>query len=182
LTLSYGNTPVPFTASWSGEERTFVGRCRFAKCEAICQDEAPGTGQPIFARPHFVRQRQVIVQELCDLCGKPLRARTRVSLSHAAPRQNGARAFDILQVEPLLHKDCAAVCLKFCPSLKRDISAGTLRVRQVLRSAVQFAISAPQFVGEYVPGYAAGPEERIVAHAKVQLLDWRDRDAAWLGA
>jgi hypothetical protein len=180
--LSYGNTPVPFTASWSGEERTFVGRCRFAKCEAICQDEAPGAGQPIFARPHFVRQRQVIVQELCDLCGKPLKARTRVSLSHAAPRLNGARAFDILQVEPLLHKDCAAVCLKFCPSLKRDIAAGTLRVRQVLRSAVQLAISAPQFVGEYVTGYVAGPEDRIVAHAKVQLLDWRDRNADWLGA
>jgi hypothetical protein len=179
--LTYGDTPVPFAASWSSEERTFVAPCRFAGGRpAICQDASPGEGKPLFGRPHFVRQRQVIAEGRCDLCGKPLRHSTKVSLSHARPVQHSARGFEILQVEPLLHKECAALSMRFCPSLKRDIAAGTLMVRQVLQHAVHFAISAPQYVCEYVPGYEAKPFERVIAHAKVRLIKWKDRDEPWL--
>lgn len=179
--LRFGNTPVPSTVSWSSEERTFVAPCPFANgARAICQEVAPGSGRPLFGRPHFVRQREAIQRELCDICGKPLRNRTKVSLSHARVRTNGAEGPAILQVEPMLHRECAATSLEFCPSLRRDIRNGTLMVRQVTRYRLQVAIGDPKFIGEYVPGYVAGADERIAAHAKVELLSWIDRDEAWL--
>ncbi len=70
--------------------------------------------------------------------------------------------------------------MDFCPSLKRDIETGTLRVRQVNRWAVQFSIMGPQFVSHYVPGYEAKPSERIVGAAKVELIGWIDRNVGWL--
>ena len=180
--LTYGNTPVPYTVSWTGEDEFFVARCPHAKMDAICQKVAPGVGQPRFGKPHSQRQRETIARGLCDLCGKPLRDRTKVSLSHARLRSNGADGPAILQVEPLLHRECAAASMKFCPSLRRDISGGELNIRQVHRYRVQFAIMSPVYVGEYVPGYVAKPSDRIVGHAKVELVAWLDRDEAWLAA
>lgn len=176
----FGATAVPFTVSWTGEQEFFVDRCPHVGRTAICQKVAPGEGKPRFGTPHSQRQRQAIAQELCDLCGKSLRNSTKVSLSHARSRLNGANPMDVLQVEPLLHRECAAESLRCCPSLKRDIAGGMLMVRQVLRSRAQFAIMSPEFISHYVPGYHARQDERIVGHAKVQLLEWKDRDAAWL--
>ena len=179
--LTFGNTPVPYTVSWTGEERFSVGPCRHADGRAaICQAVAPGEGKPKFGAPHSQRQREAIANDLCDLCGKPLRNRTKVWLSHAAPRGNAATAWDILQVEPLLHRECAARCTHFCPSLRRDIANGTMMIRQVTRHRVQFAIMGPEYVAHYVPGYEAKPTDRIIGHAKVQLLGWKDRDIDWL--
>lgn len=181
-TLTYGATPVPFTVSWSGEEHGFEVRpCRFADGHpALCQAEAPGIGSPRFGSPHWQRQRQAIALDLCDLCGKPLKARTKVSLSDARPRFNGADGIAVLQVEPLLHRECAKISMEFCPKLRRGIRDGSIEVRQVLRSRAQFAIIVPSAVGEYVAGYVAGGSERIIGHAKVELLRWRDRNADWL--
>lgn len=180
--LRFGATAVPWTVAWTGEEASFrVEACPFAdRRPAICQHEAPGIGKPRFGKPHWQRQRQAIAQYLCDLCGRPLKLATKVSLSHARPVGHGANGLAILQVEPLLHRACAAESLKHCPSLKRDIDDGTLMVRQVTRSRVQFVIMGPQFISHYVPGYVAKPTDRIVGGAKVELLQWRDRDAEWL--
>lgn len=181
--VRFGKTAVPYTVSWSGEDRFFVGPCSHAGGRlAICQSVAPGVGKPQFGKPHSNRQREVIAAGLCDLCGRTLRDRTKVSLSHARTRTNGANGPAILQVEPLLHRECASESLRWCPSLKRDIAAGTLAVRQVTRHQVQFAIMSPIYVGTYVPGYVAAPTDRIIGHAKVELLGWKDRDADWLGA
>jgi hypothetical protein len=87
----------------------------------------------------------------------------------------------ILQVEPLLHRECALESMKFCPSLKRDIASGTLMVRQVNSYRVQFALMSPEFIQHYVPDYVPSPADRIVGHAKVELLRWIDRDPDWLG-
>jgi hypothetical protein len=180
--LQFGNTAVPWTVQWTGEESFSVGPCRFARRPAICQATAPGVGKPTFGKPHWERQRQAIAQCLCDLCGKPLKLATKVSLSHARPVGHGAEGLAILQVEPLLHRECAAESMRHCPSLKRDIAAGTLMVRQVTRWRVQFVIMGPQFISHYVPGYIAKPSDRIVGAAKVELLRWVDRDMDWLGA
>lgn len=179
--LTFGNTAVPYTVSWTGEESFFVGDCPHAKMRAICQTVAPGTGQPRFGKPHSQRQRETIARGLCDLCARPLRNRTKVSLSHARMMVHGAEGPAVLQVEPLLHRECAALSMRFCPSLRRDIAAGTLMVRQVSRYRVQFAVMSPVYIAAYVPCYVARPDDRIVGHAKVELLDWTDRDAAWLG-
>lgn len=177
----FGATAVPWTVGWSGEEAFSVAACPHAGGRlAICQSEAVGVGKPSFGKPHWRRQRQCIADCLCDLCGQSLKVATKVSLSHARPVGHGAQGLAILQVEPLLHRACAAESMRYCPSLKRDIANGTLRVRQVTRHRVQFSIMGPQFVSHYVPGYEAKPHERIVGAAKVELLRWIDRDEAWL--
>lgn len=178
--LTFGKTPVPYTVSWSEEQDQFVGPCPYAKMQALCAPSRPGIGQPSFGKPHGCRQREVIATGRCDLCGKPLANRTKVSLSHARPQPHGAQGWAVLQVEPMLHKECAAMSMQFCPSLRRDIRNDTLRVRQVFRSRVQFAIMSPDYIHHYVPAYIPKPLDRIVGHAKIELLAWKDRDEAWL--
>ena len=164
----YGGVPVPYAASWSTETEFSVAPCRFAGGRlAICQNGARGVGKPLFGKPHAVRQR--------DLCAKPLRVRTKVSLSHARPQLHSARGGEILQVEPLLHRECAAVSMRHCPALKRDIALGTLMVRQVTRHQIQLAIMTATYT-QTIAG-AACP---AIGHAKVQLQAWVDRDADWL--
>lgn len=178
--LTFGNTPVPYTASWSAEERFFVDRCAYFGRPAICQHVARGEGQPKFGKPHSQRQRETIALGLCDLCGRRLAGRTKVSLSHARPVPHGADGWAILQVEPLLHRECALLSMQYCPSLRRDITAGSLMVRQVTRWRAQAAIMSPEYVGTYVPDYKARALDRILGHAKVELIDWIDRDEPWL--
>lgn len=177
--LTFGNTPVPYTVSWTAEDRQFVAVCPHAGRAALCMDEAPGVGQPQFGKPHSQRQREVIANGCCDLCGKPLSNRTKVSLSHARVRA-GATGPCVMQVEPLLHKECAAASMRYCPSLRRDIRNGTLMVRQVSRFQVQYAVMSPQFVSVYVPDYVPNVADRIIGHAKVVLLAWKDRSEGWL--
>lgn len=184
MTLMFGDTPVPYTASWSAEESFTVKPCRYAGGRrAICQAIAPGQGKPLFGKPHSIRQRQVITDNLCDICGKPLKNRTKVSLSHAGFRSNAfldGKGSGILQVEPMLHRECAAVAVEFCPSLRRDVRNGTLMVLQVSRSRTQYVIMSPQYIQNYVADYIANPGDRIIGHAKVELLSWIDRDEDWL--
>lgn len=175
MNLMFGATPVPFTASWSAEEAFHVGRCPHAKARAIRQAVAVGEGKPQFGKPHMDRQRQVIAEGRCDLCGKSLAARTKVSLSHARVRRNGAEGPAVMQVEPLLHRECAAASMRYCPSLRWDIADGSLMIRQVTRYRVQFAIMTAEYVETIT-----GERRKAIGHAKVELLAWKDRDMAWL--
>ena len=178
--LHYGGIPVPYTASWTAEEAPgmiYLGTCPHAKRAAIRQKSARGEGKPRFGAPHMDRQREVIALDLCDLCGKPLKNRTKVSLSHARPQAHGATFGDVLQVEPLLHKECAAISLRHCPALKRDVANGTVMIRQVMRHACQFAVYSEQGTFE-----ATGIRQKSISHAKVQLIRYQDRDIEWLEA
>lgn len=171
----FGAAAVPWTVSWSSEETFTVARCPHAKAMAICQPSSPGVGKPQFSKPHSVRQRECIARALCDLCGRTLKDRTKVSLSHARPQPHGAEGLAILQVEPLLHKECAAESMRHCPSLRRDIARQTLMVRQVLQHRAQFAVMSPEYVES-----VTGRRLKAIGHAKVELRRWIDRDAAWL--
>ncbi|MCM2441155.1 hypothetical protein HGO34_15645 [Agrobacterium vitis] len=176
-TLTWGNVPVPYAALWSGEAgKMYIGTCPITKRFACMDADARGEGKPIFGKPHMNRQREVVFHDLCDLCAKPMKMHTRVSLSHARLIASGAGGPTILQVEPLLHKACAAISAAHCPSLKRDIAAGTINIRHVLKHAVQFAVltavACEEFTGEARSG--------VIGHAKVELLRWRDRDLSWL--
>ena len=173
--IYWGATPVPYTVSWTGEQRVYLGVCPHAKRHAIRQVHARGEGKPLFGSPHADRQREAIARCLCDLCGKPLKLATKVSLSQARPRMNAASPMDILQVEPLLHRGCAVKCLALCPSLKRQWRDGELAIRQVHQHRVQFAIYRAQGVFE-----ATGERRQAISHAKVQLVKWTDRDEEWL--
>jgi hypothetical protein len=122
------------------------------------------------------RQRELIVNDLCDLCARPLKGRTKVSLSHAREVASGGAGVAVMQVEPMVHKDCAVVCVEHCPSLKRDIQNNTLFVRQVLKHRHQLALltaaAVEEFTGERRDGCAG--------HAKVELIRWKNRDLNWL--
>jgi hypothetical protein len=176
----WGNVKVPWTVSWTGEDRQFIGPCPYSGLMALRMPEATGAGKPLFGKPHSDRQRRCIAEQRCDLCGKPLHLATKVSLSHARVNMKGAEGPCIMQVEPMVHRECALVCIEQCPALRKDIAAGTLMVRQVFRSRVQFAIMGPEYIHHYVPDYHPAPGDRIVGHAKVELLRWKDRDETWL--
>lgn len=175
--IKWGNTPVPYAALWSGEAgQMFVGHCRHINHSAVCDVDRRGTGKPIFGKPHMTRQREVIVNELCDLCARPLKGRTRVSLSHAREVLSGGAGPCIMQVEPMVHKDCALVCVNHCPSLKRDIAGGSLYVRQVFQHRTQVAMLTIDAVEEFTGQRISG----VAGHAKVELIRWKDRDLSWL--
>lgn len=174
--LHWGVTPVPYAASWTDEEEFFVGMCPYYRRLAIRQKSARGSGKPKFGSPHSDRQREVIALGLCDLCAKPIKHNTKVSLSHARPQPHGVSGWAILQVEPILHRECAARCITLCPSLKRDVEQGTLMVRQVHRHRTQCAIMDEVYTQEMT-----GKAIKALGHAKVELIHWTDRDIAWLG-
>ncbi|MDD2704130.1 MAG: hypothetical protein PHU07_02160 [Acidocella sp.] len=177
--LYWGNVPVPYATLWSAEEGMHVAACQYANgLTALCQASRRGQGKPVFGKPHMVRQREVISLSLCDLCARPLRNTTRVSLSHARVQPHGAEGPAVLQVEPMLHRQCAAISMQHCPSLRRDIAAGTLHIRQVLRSRAQLAIMTPEAVEEFT----GTPRSGVIGHAKIELLEWRDRELEWLGS
>ena len=173
--LFYGGVPVPYTVSWSAEETFRLEHCPFVNARAICQTVARGVGKPQFGKPHMQRQREAIARGLCDLCGRPLKIATKVSLSHARPMVHAHRLGDILQVEPLLHKHCAMTSMAHCPALKKDLDRGTVAIRQVTAYDVQFAIMDEVF-SETITGIRV----KAAGHAKVQLKRWADRDLKWL--
>lgn len=175
--IRYGNMPVPYTVLWSGEAGGMtIAHCPFANHLAMTDEPNRGAGKPLFGKPHMTRQREAIINDLCDLCGRSLKTRTKVSLSHARTIVTGAEGLAVLQVEPMIHRECAFVCVEECPSLKRDIQAGTLFVRQVAQHRTQLAILTEAAVEEFIGVRAKG----IVGHAKVELLRWVDRDLDWL--
>jgi len=177
MILHWNNIPVPYTAAWSGEEEFYLAECCHVHQRAVCQKEAQGEGRPLFGKPHMNRQREVIANDLCDLCRKPLTNRTKVSLSHAQSRLNAAPGgTGVLQVEPLLHKECAIESIKHCPSLQRDIRGGTIRIRQVLQHRHQVALIDGEETARFT-----GISEPSCGHAKVELMAWKNRDLAWLG-
>src|ERR1051326_1584439 len=154
---------------WSAEEEYFVGICPWFKVPAICQREAQGQGTPKFGRPHAVRQRKMMLFGLCDVCAKPLRDSTKISMSNLRGNSYEGRVFT--QVEPLLHVQCAKLSLKHCPSLQRQRAAGTLSVKQVFRYRSRPLRAQPEDRAAYVPDYS-GPD--IIGLAVIHLLSWRD--------
>lgn len=173
---TYGNIPVPYSVLWSGEDRLTLGADRNVPGHlAVCNEVAPGTGRPVFGKPHMQRQRELVILGRCDLCNRPLKSRAKVSLSHARERV-GAEGLCVMQVEPLLHRECAAISLLHCPSLKRDTAGETLNVRLVSRYRVQIA----QLTAEAATKFAGISHSGAIGHAKIELLEWQDRSAEWL--
>ena len=175
--LRYGAMPVPYVALWSGEQgHTHVAHCPHIGRLALCDVDRRGSGKPVFGKPHMGRQRELILNDLCDLCAKPLKGRTKVSLSHAREVLSGGDGPAVMQVEPMVHKDCAIICVEHCPSLKRDIRNGSFFIRQVLRHRHQVAMLTAAAVEEFTGTARTG----IAGHAKVELVHWKLKDLDWL--
>lgn len=172
----WGNIIIPWTVAWTGERRFTVSRCPYARTMALCQEEAPGVGKPDFGKPHSNRQRRAQALQLCDICAKPLKGRTRISLSQDSARHVDGLGLVPLAVEPMVHKECAVISLDQCPALKKQVAAGTIFIRQVsqarLIAQVLNEAATLEFAGVSAPG--------AVGHLKLAITQFVARDEAWL--
>lgn len=114
--LMYRSTPVPWNASWSDEAEYELRPCRWADGRiAVWSPHRPGSGRPIFAKPHFVRQRQSIARYLCTVCGEHTPTNDRWWFAHGEFIEGG---WFTTQEAPVHHK-CALLSMDVCPHLRR---------------------------------------------------------------
>lgn len=107
---------VPWNASWTGEEEFEVRNCRWVGGKpAVWQKHAPGVGQPIFAKPHMVRQRRSIAEMRCTVCGEktPTDDRWWFRLGRIDDQTQ-----TYMTTEAPVHKACADHARKVCPHLR----------------------------------------------------------------
>lgn len=105
---------VPWNAMWSGEERYEVRPCRYASGKmAVWQPFAPGTGKPLFAKPHMVRQRRSIAEFRCTVCGELTAAGDRWWFGLGRFHDGW-----YMTTEAPVHHRCALHAQKVCPHLR----------------------------------------------------------------
>lgn len=109
------NITVPWNAMWSGEDKQFEIRpCRFIhNMPAVWQPHRPGTGRPMFAEPHLVRQRRSIAEMRCTVCGEKTERRDRYWFEHGQHHEGW-----YMTTEAPVHLACARHAMKVCPHLK----------------------------------------------------------------
>lgn len=159
---------------WSAEEEYRVAECPVCRRPAICQPEKRGEGVPRFGRPHAVRQRRAMMLLLCDLCARPLRGATKISLSNFGADYSSD--YILSQVEPLLHAECARISIEHCPALKRQLADGRMRVRQVYRCRPRETPASADECARFVPEYDGEP---VLGLSVMDLLSWRDVTDKW---
>ena len=105
---------VPWNAAWTGESRYEIRPCRWAGGRrAMWSPHKPGEGKPVFAKPHFVRQRRSIREFICTVCGQPTPPADRWWFKLGS--------FDgewFMTAEAPVHCECARLALKVCPHLR----------------------------------------------------------------
>lgn len=113
---------APWNAMWTSEARYELRPCRWAGGTlAIWMPHSPGEGQPLFAKPHIVRQRRSIAQMLCTVCGKPTLAKDRWWFALGEYRGDWYTT-----TEAPVHRHCAEFALTVCPHLRRKEAAQDL--------------------------------------------------------
>ena len=109
---------VPWNASWSEEDHYEVRPCRWAGGKpAVWSPHKPGSGKPIFAKPHMVRQRRSIAEMRCTVCGEKTGPGfyDRWWFGLGRPNVDG---FAFVTSESPVHHDCAAMALRHCRHLR----------------------------------------------------------------
>lgn len=107
---------VPWNASWTAEDTYEVRNCRWVSgMPALWSPHRPGEGQPIFAKPHMVRQRKSIVEYRCTVCGECTDPLDRFWFGLGSTDIDG---WAFVTTEAPVHYRCALVALNICPHLK----------------------------------------------------------------
>lgn len=115
VSLIIGQT-VPWSASWSAEERFEIRPCKYAGNRlAVWQPFKPGEGRPIFAKPHNVRQRKSIAEMRCTVCGE----KTVMGNRWWWPRGNQQGRWWMTTEAPV-HSPCADLAIMHCPELRKS--------------------------------------------------------------
>lgn len=106
---------APWNASWTGEDRFEVRPCRYAENRlAMWQPHRPGVGRPIFAKPHFVRQRKSIAEMRCTVCGERTDEADWWHFGHGEWRDG----LWMTQEAPV-HFACAQLAQRVCPHIRK---------------------------------------------------------------
>lgn len=108
-------TQVPWNAAWTGEDGGYeILRCRFAGDRpALWQPFKPGTGKPMFAEPHIVRQRRSIWERRCTVCGEKTPPDDRWWFEHGTFHDRW-----YMTTEAPVHRACADHSMSVCPHLR----------------------------------------------------------------
>jgi hypothetical protein len=107
---------IPWNASWTGEAEYEIRNCRWVSGkQAIWQRHAPGVGQPIFAKPHMVRQRRSIAEMRCTVCGERTAEDDRWWFRLGRIDEQ-SRTY--MTTEAPVHLACAKHAQKVCPHLR----------------------------------------------------------------
>lgn len=165
----------PWNASWSAERRFEVRTCRWAGgIPAMWQPHAPGEGEPIFAMPHFVRQRRAVAQMLCTVCGEPTLGEQRWMFPFGVWREIKGKTM-WLTTETPVHRRCADHAMNVCP-----------HIRNRLAVPVPFPLGGWRVIASYVGGpevekdfgLTIPPTQRVVGALKLHLPDsWARKHA-----
>lgn len=130
---------VPWVVAWSGESRFRLQPSRaFVGYRELVQLDAPGVGAPMFRGMHLGRQRQGLVNDLCQVCGRPTPPRDRYIFPAVAGRffaqKDGTLRYGSNM--PPLHLRCAERAQRLCPAVK---------------AAASRPLPLPKNEGEFVP-------------------------------
>lgn len=107
---------APWNASWTAEDTYEIRPCRWAGGQlAIWSPHKPGEGQPIFAKPHMVRQRRSIAEMRCTVCGERTAPGDRYWFGLGSAIENGWFA----TTEAPVHASCAIQARQVCPHLRK---------------------------------------------------------------
>jgi hypothetical protein len=176
--VTYGNSPVPWTVSWTQElEKGTVKPCPFAGGKpAFYAPEAIGMGKPAFGKMHPQRQRKAAWNGLCDICARPLKAKTKLSLSSVHPTMTNA-GMRLLVHEPLCCITCAKISLQKCPHLRSQVKSGSMIIRQVFNYSTVAQVLTPDAVDLFT---TSGKVDGVVGYVKISLDQYERRDLEWL--
>ena len=106
---------VPWNASWSAEDGCEIRPCRYAGGQlALWQPFRPGRGKPLFAKPHYTRQRKSIAEARCSVCGEDVEPGDRWWFPFGEWRQDWWTS-----TESPVHRVCANLAMDRCPVIRR---------------------------------------------------------------
>lgn len=124
--------PVPVINRWGLEEKQELTAIRYSWLvggDAVFYDDQDET-EPDFKSQNIGRQREIVLQGLCQVCGRqvPWSRRFLVLSSATVGRVQspGTHQGAITVREPWLDQRCAEFAMKYCPALIRRSDADDL--------------------------------------------------------
>ena len=149
---------VPWNASWTAEDVCEIRPCRYASgFPAMWSPHKPGEGKPVFAKPHFVRQRRSIAEWRCTVCGDRTPPSDRWWFKLGTVQEGW-----FMTTEAPVHRACAELALKHCPHL-REREHDLERMPSgfsILKSMIGGAASERDFGLRF-------PPQGVVGHLKI---------------
>ncbi|WP_147255347.1 hypothetical protein [Streptomyces sp. PT12] len=145
--LSWGpkSLPVPYAAAWTGENGGLAGALTvrpdgkgLGYRDEVPQDrdgqgvlwtrmrEAPGKGRPDFGALHPARQRNALLNKLCQVCGGQASRTSQGWLFLIEGSEMPEWAGDdwpegALSTKPPICRPCAALAVRHCPHLRHPL-------------------------------------------------------------